>query len=471
VQKISFKDLYSYATVPQSCDNQFIPHSIGADFDIDNINHKNTKYSETKKEIIRSILYSPQIIVNRIAWLNNDVFYDFYVNPSEAESLRNLMNSHRIVPALFSENSLDIESFENASNGFKQRENNKPFIQFLETLKNTDTRYTVIADNLLNAGALKAMSTGFDMFFGALNGDMAKTEIIDELKIKKDLRKEFYNHLEKLKNDYMLKGLDGKREILYEEWVLVDDTSALEMRISKKKKFAYETKIIIDLVYNHNLANVAKRYIFVPKGLPSPSMLPSHYQDDKNNEEIENSILKETLFYRLQNEKNIPDTAKLSLQDLVKIQSTKEWEDYINYQKDFMDNPKKWTRDGLKDYANLLSDLYAKIKIDYNDIPSYIAEVSIGITIKIGSMILEFVDDTKISSAIYGMIEEKLEKSAKNISISVIQYYYSIGKKKKLLDKFETITGEIELTKDNFKELCRVSNVDSSIEESNINAK
>ena len=218
-----------------------------------------------------------------------------------------------------------------------------------------------------------------------------------------------------------------------------------------------ETKMLIDLAYNYNLAKSYDKSLFCPMAMPTPLALPgsiraSSYKAD-NAEEQKKAVIREELIYRSQEAYRIPNALKLSLSQVVTIQRTSKWQDFIRFQRNLFDNPLTWNPDVIRQYSTALSDLYSKIEKDYKDFP-FIEKLYSGVSIliKIGIhipglpefiginnkeqmiLVIEAISrlmDMKRDSVVRGMVEVK---------------HFLFNSEGKTIEEFTTIMSEVNLT-------------------------
>ncbi|MBF0472745.1 MAG: hypothetical protein HQK93_03295, partial [Nitrospirae bacterium] len=145
---ISYNETDVYAFVPQCIDNQFIPESLIKNFNPEDKSHQTKRYNETRKELIRSMIYSAQIIVNRIAFFNNDVFISFYNSDEDKKALIELFNQHRIIPALFNEKNFKSDSINKNQFSFVDPNKLKIAFDFLDNeVRDSDVNYIRCSDD------------------------------------------------------------------------------------------------------------------------------------------------------------------------------------------------------------------------------------------------------------------------------------------------------------------------------------
>ncbi|MBF0472744.1 MAG: hypothetical protein HQK93_03290 [Nitrospirae bacterium] len=249
------------------------------------------------------------------------------------------------------------------------------------------------------------------------------------------------------------------REDYYKYWIVKEDSTVADMHIDYKKNFVVETKKLIDLAYNYNMANSHKRYFFAPENMPTPLALNSSLRQDirlANEDGTKDAVLRGNLIYKSQKTFHVPNTEKLSLPQVVLIQKTDEWKSYIKKQREVFDNPLKWNENTVKEYSTVLGNLYIKIKTDYKDFPFYEnVYYNVHILIKIIDLHSELFGLNEIATVI-NVLDSLMELTKERVIRGVIKIKQSIlNEKKEIIEEFSTGLRSFELSSDDLKELKR----------------
>jgi hypothetical protein len=471
MKKIGVDELHRYAFVPQCCDNQFVPNRLLYTFDPDSKKDREDRYKETRGELIRSMIYSSQVLVNRIAFFNNNVFLDFYKDKHEKKALVGLFNEHRMIPIMYKEQEFSRKEI-TEKNRFTMNDEIEKFFGFLDhEVKDSDLWYSIISED----DDVMARIRGFlSPFFGALNDVSGKevTEIVKEISPKKanDARyiEALKNHMWKIADEYVKLSRKAKeegesfdREQFYEQWIIKENTKPVQMYIDRNKDFAEETKKLIDLAYNYNLSAAYNRYFFCPEGMPTPLVIPASLRSAgstlKNASEYKKAAQREELIYGSQRTYSVPDAKRLTVGQVVMIQSTREWQDFIAFQRELFDDPTSWNSDKVEQYAKVLEELYIRIKTDCRDIP-LLENVYLGIriVIKFSAYLTEYIDmgDAKQIVRALDQILDQMERVHDDIITAFIKVKHQfLSEEKRVIEEFTNGLSDIKLSYDEIVEM------------------
>ena len=476
MKKIDIDGIDKYAFVPQCLDNQFIPLRLSDCFDPSSKKHQQIKLEETRKELVRGLIYSSQILVNRVAFFNNDVLLNLYSNQSDKNALVNLFNNKRIVPALYKEESFTRQEIE-SKNNFTLNPRIEDFFSFLENeLRDSNLEYVVISSEKEVSDKLSSFFDGFFGYLGVISLDNV-TDIVKEISPRnldnRSYIESFRAHLYQVADDFTkharIAGDTGKpftREDYYRLWVVEDESRPVDMYIASEKKFSVETKHLLDLAYNYNFAKAYEKNILCPEGMPTPLAIPASLRAStyrsSNEEEFKESVKREELIYRTTQRFSIPDTSKLTLSQIVTIQGTEQWQNYIKFQRELFNNPSSWGPKVIDEYARVLGELYLKIKTDYSDFPYY-ENVFFGvhIVVKFSHGVSQYVSSEnvgKVLEAIDLMMEAAEARKDQTIQGLIKVKQFVFDEKENIIEEFATGMSEIELSevdlmtlKDNYR--------------------
>lgn len=471
MERVDIEKIDKYAFVPQCSDNQFIPDKLLKDFNPQSKKHQKIRYDETKKELVRSMIYSSQLLINRVAFFNNDVFLDFYTNKEDKDSLVKLFNSKRIIPVLYNEDKFNKHEII-TKNSFTLNDRIELFFDFLDNeVSDSNIVYLTTTKNQNVMDSIRS-------FFPSLRGWLQTITVEEVRTIVKELNpvglkneifiNQFRSHLQKLADDWVnfARSADDAnkpfgREQYYAKWIVKKGSDPVDMYIDFKKNFAIETKKIFDLSYCYNLASSYDRYFFCPEGMPSPLVIPGALRGQsykpKNTESYKKAIEREELIYKAQETYSVPNALKLTLSQVVAIQSTEEWQYFIKHQRKLFNDPSTWNKDAIKEYSKVLGNLYIKIKTDYKDFPFYDrVYLGIKIVIKFSKYTSDFIDmsnTTQVIDAVNEMINILDLFKDQTITGVIKIKHFILNEESKIIEEFATGLSEIELEKSDLNEL------------------
>jgi len=248
--KLLPSDLDRLASAPQGLDGQYVPQSLlkkGRPLS----ELQDSLQKDVRAEYFRSLLYSPQVMLNRAYLINTPVIYGDFVKASPTrDTFLKFLEEKWIIPWLYKETtfeekpafSVDPVGWE-ATRGLVG-EADIPYLRL-----SWDER-----ENIEKTNRLSRVFTGYVMRMA-----LVSDEIADSFGIKdEDERKRFSQKLSEV-GQYVYTVFDKEkrkfitRDDVYKKFVCVDDTPTVEGKYDQSKEFYRELKILFDLKYNVNL--------------------------------------------------------------------------------------------------------------------------------------------------------------------------------------------------------------------------
>ena len=470
------------ATIPQALDNQYVSDKIYNEIIkqrkslIDPI-IKKKRNIEATNEFIRSLVYSPQVVINRAFIFNNELLYRYYLpnNQKSALAFASLMNSGVIVPYLYKEhNFFDDGLFDITEEGGRSAE-------YLSQFLNKNIKSVRLAKNdNKNKIAIEQLSLEFRGYFPSITvlTDRQRTEMLGELLggnkiVTKKYQQDFGDYLDNLSTfvtkTFRQKGFLNRNE-LYKEFIVAPNTNVADgvyLAPDTQNPFRHEIKKLIDLKYNTNLPDALGRYSFTPKDMPTRSALQDDFQiSDIDSSKVESFIDKDLLkltkdkrnfMANTQRAMYLPLLSDLSLSDVLEIRNLESWQKFISKQSQILSNPlsmgDKYEDFQLAfetfqtDFSNWYYKKYGKSKVENK----YFSIVSI--FLNFGGKIISYGVEGLgvIEKTVLGELPKLIEGIIGGVTVKLMMNVYNAETKK--LDKnrsysIEVMRSELELTKD-----------------------
>jgi hypothetical protein len=354
------------ATIPQILDNQYVSSKTYQKMvkNYKNFHDKDimkAREEEAKREFIRSLIYSSQVIINRAFLINNKFIYDFYLegkNEISAISFAELVNHNIIVPYLLKGKRLNQDMINFGTVG----EGKKAFNYLLTLLDANVNCVRLSPDEQENSNQIEGMSVNFrEYFMGHIVALKARQheEMARELfggkhsDFDEDKLKAFRNRLLRLSQyvtQHFFETDDVSRDDIYKKYIIQPNKSVADGIFApsdKEEPFRFELKKLVDLKYNSNLSDMLGLYTFTPLDMPTVSTLqeftgPSVYTDSSKLETLVGEDLKRFGSITLANAKKkiyLPILSELTLSDVLKIRELPSWLTFMQLQQDILRNP------------------------------------------------------------------------------------------------------------------------------------
>src|SRR5271157_1149066 len=406
-EKLTAGKLNPGAIVPQGLDNQWIPtevlkHLVQREKPL--ISWKGRKKA-VLSEWRRSLIYAPQVVLNRVALFNNSIVVDDYLGENK-ENFQELLRRGVIVDYLLTEDAPDQRPTFDISD--------EKWSRWLNVIR--DTKITCVRlDWGKQDDDFKNIAVVFHSYIQSLNMPDRTDHLTNAFKVSKNDKGKFREKLIEVASyafDIASQGKNVVRNDLYKKFVCVDGSKIDEGHYDKRKPFAVELKEIFDLRYTVNVPDAFGRYAFTPKGSPDRTVLGDVNQnnlqnllrDNKVNEFIDS--LKRMQFATLNDALYLKGLDILSLGDVLKIRNTDEWEKYIASLNSLLSNPMEFA-EKVDDVASMFTKLNRKI----TDLKIESAEKSAGdivshwqpgmmIVVAIGGALMQLILDPANPSSI-----------------------------------------------------------------------
>ena len=418
---LSPSQLEAGAVVPQSIDNQFVTRELFDEIRSDKLDYhvptiRDRRSAIAREELIRSLIYAPQVVVNRAFLFNNDLLYDLFSGPSGSlDAFGQLITPspdsgiQAIVPFLYRESDLTegvdfttasaggkaIRSLlerlgehpdcvrlhrDDAENATKTSDFGKRFADYFDTLQNfePEVRMLLMAELLDDTGLADRLYASDDPayrveFQRALRHLCQTARRYNDERAAREQDLELDAHLEPLP--------PLSREYLYRELLLGphSDRDAVTRGAFDRaldpavQNFAFEIKKLIDLRYNTNLPDLLDRYSFSPMGFPTRSALHDQHMLGNQTEiddldQILQDIrllterrIRDDFMERYQKIQHSPFLAELDLSDVVAVRASEPWRRFVGLQAQILDDPIANLAGGLDDLHHAFADLQAVV--------------------------------------------------------------------------------------------------------------
>jgi hypothetical protein len=360
-EKITAGRLNPGAIVPQALDNQWAPTKT-----LKSLSARGKPlidWNERKKAVLsewrRSLLYAPQVIVNRAALINNSVVVNDYSGENK-KYFQELLARRVIVDYLLTEESPDQRPSFDISD--------EKWFKWLEIIQDTDLACVRLDwDN--QDDDFKNISAVFHGYIQNLNMPDKIEHLTSAFRIPKKQREDFRKKLIEVASyafDVASQGKTVVRNDLYRKFVCKDGTRIDDGYYDKDKPFAIQLKEIFDLRYTVNLPDALGRYAFTPKGSPERTVLGDVNQYNLQNLLKDNRVaefiesLRRIQFATIQQGLYLKGLDILSLGDVIETRNTDEWDKYITSLNSLLAAPLEF-EDKIDDVAVQFARLNQKI--------------------------------------------------------------------------------------------------------------
>jgi hypothetical protein len=360
-EKLSAGKLNQGAIVPQALDNQWAPTKVlnnlvrGRKPLIDWKGRKKVVLSEWR----RSLVYAPQVVVNRAALFNNSVVVEDYSGENK-KHFQELLSRRVIVDYLLTEESPDQRPSFDISD--------EKWTRWLDLIRDTELA-CVRLDWGRQDDDFRNISAVFHGYIQSLNMPDRTEHLTNAFKVPKRLRNDFRNKLIEVASYAFGVASQGKnivRNDLYKKFVCVDGSKVDDGLYDENKPFAIELKEIFDLRYTVNLPDALGRYAFTPKGSPDRTVLGDINQSNLQNLLKENKVqgfidtLKRMQFATLNDALYLKGLDILSLGDVLTVRRTDEWDRYISSLNSLLSTPMEFA-EKVDDVASMFINLNRRI--------------------------------------------------------------------------------------------------------------
>ncbi len=348
--------------VPQCLDNQFVSERVfrhmtknNADFSDKTVH--DLREAETKTELIRSLVYASQVIINRAYMLNNENVFKYWsrLNPTELAASARLVSNRALVPYLFNETSLDMGvDFDVRAPG---AEAIKDLLQEVDSI----ACVRLAADENANRQGTRRLAQKFRTYLMQLRqyDDEQRNILGAELFSDRGVLSDADNwQLFSGKVDELAKfafNFDGpvlRRAEIYKHYVSAEgtDSSTGQFRADDRNNpFVYELKKLVDLAYNTTLPDLLQRYTFTPTTLPTRAALQDDaiLNLDATADDWQKLIptpelldyIRRQFMAQMGQGMTLPLLSNLSMADVIEVRRFDEWESFRAAQTEILRNP------------------------------------------------------------------------------------------------------------------------------------
>jgi len=420
-------DLNPLASVPQGLDGQYVP---------ENLLKKKQPLNEllgalekfVRAEYFRSLLYSPQVVVNRAYFINSPaIFKDFIKGSDHRDTFLRFLENKWIIPWLFKERDFkDKPAFSVNQVGWEATQ---------DLLGEADIPYSRFSwdekENIEKANRLSRVFTGYVMRLPLVSDRLADSLGISD----ENERKSFSRKMTEVVK-YSCDVFDDKkrkfitRDELYLKFICVDGTQAVDGYYDFNKEFCRELKLLFDLKYNVNLPDGLGIQTLTGKDLPDRAAL--HEIDlvlatgDFKGVELDLATLfGKILINKMNTATWINSINHLTLEDIDKARTTPEFGDFMKASADLKHLAEEATK--TKAATPIDFERYFYVFNEYqraianNAAQRFRVEIqpAIEIIINIGGVILTLLPESKVVKllgTIAGLKEKVAALTAKVIA-------------------------------------------------------
>jgi hypothetical protein len=384
-------ELDAFATVPHCLDNQFLPRELLSQVykGKQRLNRGlRARAAAVRREYVRSLLYSPEVIINRAFVLNEPAVYrDVRDHP---ESVASLINDKRMTILLLGDEPslsavMDNPRIEISKDG------TKAWRAFLAAYGEVDLRYLK-----LSSDETEAVTSRFPNFVRALfRLELPDSRMIELFKpvaidgYTPQRLGEFKAFLDEQRQQWIDTGAQITRTTFYERFIMPRGVDLSKPNIDPAKPYAFELKLLADLAYGHNTPTTLRRQSFIATEMPSPLCLPpdlfsrgsafGHLNTVTAGDVCDRAMADVGWYYETAEAFLVPDWAELTAEDVQKIQSWPEWINFRTAQQAVADVERPDEFDGrLQELFGALSAFQAKLAHEIDDPSSTLRRVKAG---------------------------------------------------------------------------------------------
>jgi hypothetical protein len=346
------------AVVPQCLDNQFVSeqtfeYMLANEIGYDDSIVQSMRETDTKNEFVRSLIYSSQVILNRAYMRNNEYIYKHFMPDSpDLSAAAALARGEVMIPYLFEENSLlDDVAWDKRPIG------DQAIASLLDAAGGNITCLRLAVDDERNKQATKILSQNFQQYLVRLKhyDEDQRNILAEELRgqnrsFRDDAEWREFNRCLDALADYAYNARDLRRHGLYQDFINKPGSNTSEGHFRKKgndSTFLFETKALIDLIYNTTLPDSLRRFTFTPLTLPSRAALQDQISLAEKGTDWHKGLpdddvldfIRRQFMAQTQNAMTLPLLAKLTMADIVEVRRIDEWEPFRSAQTEILNNP------------------------------------------------------------------------------------------------------------------------------------
>ncbi|TDC79087.1 hypothetical protein E1283_03535 [Streptomyces hainanensis] len=293
---------------------------------------------DVRAEYLRSLINARQLVVNRVYFYNNHaISRDLLQDGAERDAHRRLLADGTLVPFLVGEHEptdrpQQVDVVEDA------------FVAWQETVAGMAASERMTCLRLSwndERNSRNTRSALVDPFAARVQGLTAKDIplLADQLGVPARDTGAFAEHIGRIvewSNARRVRGEAVNRGLLYEEFVTVPGSPVADGRYDRSRPFSGETKQLLDLVYNVNLADALGMYPLTPSGSLRRLVL-QEWRDVRvtaSGETIRDpeqlaGFLRRLAFATVQDRLTPASLDELTLQDVWRLRQSGAWHAYI----------------------------------------------------------------------------------------------------------------------------------------------
>lgn len=262
-------DLDRVVSVPQAFDNQWVPDALLRQvmnphrrLSDENLEKKREPY--VRREYLRSLVNTGQVVINRAFLYNNPAIYRDYARPGEnQEDFKKLLNGKVVIPYLYAEPSPATQP-----RGFTRRDAGwDGWRQVIAESTPTCLRLSWESDEENAAQARRLLATPSAQFIENVSY-LEPPLLAADLRLPAEDSVALADRLREVAT-WAHRRSEAKerlnREDVYKEFVVEAGTDPSDRRFDVNKPFAAAIKQLTDLRYNANLADALGSYLLSPE--------------------------------------------------------------------------------------------------------------------------------------------------------------------------------------------------------------
>jgi hypothetical protein len=484
------------AVVPQCLDNQYVSDFVFAEMMRRGVDYTDPEIADLRerdfrREFIRSLVYSSQVVIQRAFFKNSDYLYKHYRSEDGGSltAFATLLRDRAVVPFLFRESSLDDQlQFDLSDEG--DRAAQALFREVGDDVVCVRLGVTPEA----NTAATAAMASNFGTQLSRLVhlGDDQRNAMAAELFRTTDRLhaaggwEAFNAALDDLALQTMQLAVDLKRRgegqvtrshVYKATFAAPEDPESVVCgrfrRPDAANPFLFELKKYVDLVYNVNLPDHLRRYTFTPVHMPTRLALQDAPHDRYGHDAIADAVTKTDILEHVQRRfmasaqraMSLPLLADLTIEDVAEIRALPEWAPFKDAQADILKHPLQCVeklpafQERFDDFQRALSGWYDRTHGRRATEARYVSFVSVALSLA-GKLVVAGtnldpeakVASTFVTDQAVNLIPERIKGYAAKLMVAV----YDIGKRRLDADRSYTIElmqSETELLREDVVDL------------------
>lgn len=341
--KLTLDDLHPMAVVAQSLDNQWVPPALLRRMVAEGRELSDVRAelaADVRAEYVRSLVNSPQVVINRAFLYNNPVvFADFAEDGPDRDAFARLLSSGAIVQMLLGEQTpVDPPAFlerQSTPNYTTLAHGWQAWTQVAERSHVHSLRYSW-DDPRANADQIRRRLAGEFTRRAQTLVNLHGPSLAMDLDVDLDAALRIKSRLAEVTArcaDLATRDEFATRERLYGEFVTAPGTDPALGRFDGGKPFTAEVKELIDLAYNVNLATGLEALALTPAESLHRGVLqewePVKRRSTALSAQQLAELLRGTAFDFVQQTLFIDTFGKLSMRDVWDVRHTEQWATYV----------------------------------------------------------------------------------------------------------------------------------------------